>query len=64
MLLYRAIHAPPLEAFIVCPDREMPVPTGVEIGDLAEPARVYMLVRCRGCGGDHLWAADDALLPL
>lgn len=63
-VLDHLLAGPRLEAFIVCTDRDIPVPTGVEAGDLAEPGRVYMLVRCAGCGGEHLWAEQDALLPI
>ncbi|HSK94121.1 MAG TPA: hypothetical protein VLA76_08710 [Candidatus Angelobacter sp.] len=55
---------PELETFIVCPARSAPVPTGVDVADLSEPARIYMLVRCAACGGEHLWSALDAILPL
>ena len=52
------------ETLITCPTRGVPVPSGVELGDLAEPARIYMLVRGAGCGGDHLWSPEDSLEPL
>lgn len=57
-------NLPELETFIVCPSRSVPVPTGVDLADLSDPGRIYMLVRCGACGGDHLWSGIDAVLPL
>jgi hypothetical protein len=55
--------SPTAEVFIRCRATSGTVPTGVRVADLDDLIRVYMLVGCEACGGDHLWEADEALLP-
>lgn len=49
-------------AVIVCPASGQLVPTGVSADALLDDATRYVLVRCGGCGGEHMWLPDDAIV--
>ena len=50
------------KAVIVCPASGQLVPTGVSADALLEDATRYVLVRCAGCSGEHMWLPDDAIV--
>ena len=47
---------------ILCPTSGQLVPTGVSADALLEDATRYVLVRCAGCSGEHMWLPDDAIV--
>ena len=49
-------------AVIVCPASGQLVPTGVSADALLDDATRYVLVRCAGCGGEHMWLPDEAIV--
>jgi hypothetical protein len=49
---------------IVCPQTGDLVPTGVTPDALDKLPSVTVLHGCRGCGGDHEWRADEAVITV
>ena len=49
-------------AAILCPASGQLVPTGVSADALLDDATRHVLVRCAGCGGEHMWLPDDAIV--
>lgn len=63
LVVLKPLPAPPAtQTLIVCSVTGTLVPTGVPADTLLDSGRVYVLVRCRACGLDHVWAPEAALV--